>query len=193
MQKTKQCAGCGAQMGARSRVCPRCGRGSLFGLLGQLFVLGVLLLAIGIVSGLIPLASIQRAVMGPPADTVGVVPPARPSVPKTAVRRPRTPRREVRGTESVAVAAAADSQSTRDAVARVVMSAPCPGPDTEMIRRELQQPGPVDEALLAARACVHDAVRLSDTAPASMPEPQPGQDTAAAWPADSPTAEPPAF
>ena len=60
MQKTKQCAGCGAQMGARSRVCPRCGRGSLFEELGLIAVLGVLLLGIGLASGLVPLDRIRE-------------------------------------------------------------------------------------------------------------------------------------
>jgi len=55
VQSIKQCAGCGAQMGAQARVCPRCGRGSLFGELLWIAVLGVLLLGIAVLSGLVPL------------------------------------------------------------------------------------------------------------------------------------------
>jgi hypothetical protein len=54
VQQVKLCAGCGAQMGSRGRVCPRCGRGSLFGELLWIAVLGVLLLGIGVLSGLVP-------------------------------------------------------------------------------------------------------------------------------------------
>jgi hypothetical protein len=42
-------------MGSKGRVCPRCGRGSLFGELVWIAVLGVLLLGIGVLSGLVPL------------------------------------------------------------------------------------------------------------------------------------------
>jgi hypothetical protein len=68
VQSVKQCAGCGAQMGARARVCPRCGRGSLFGELIWIAVLGILLLGIGLVSGLVPIERIPGFVRSKPVD-----------------------------------------------------------------------------------------------------------------------------
>jgi|SRR6187551_412581 hypothetical protein len=59
-------------MGARGRVCPRCGRGSLFGELVWIAVLGMLLLGIAILSGLIPMDRIPGLASWEPTVRAGV-------------------------------------------------------------------------------------------------------------------------
>jgi hypothetical protein len=112
VQSVKQCAGCGAQMGARGRVCPRCGRGSLFRELIWIAVLGVLLLGIGVLSGIVPLQRLPWMAQTPPS----VGPPAKRSVPPL---RPAPRRRAARKL-------AADT--TRQPI---FAYAPCPGTDSE--------------------------------------------------------------
>lgn len=114
VQQVKQCAGCGAQMGTRGRVCPRCGRGSLFGELVWIAVLGILLLGIGVLSGLVPVDRIPvLAQFVPAAPEPATSPPAPPAA---SVRRPaRKPAR----VETVSPAKPA------------LVYAPCNGSDTE--------------------------------------------------------------
>jgi hypothetical protein len=58
-------------MGARARVCPRCGRGSLFHELLWIAVLGVLLLGIGVLTGVVPMNRIPRLSQWQPTAQTG--------------------------------------------------------------------------------------------------------------------------
>ena len=72
---TKQCTDCGAQMATTARRCPVCGGGVAASDFGMFAFLGVLLLGIGLASGLIPL---HRQPPGPEVASTEVVVPARP-------------------------------------------------------------------------------------------------------------------
>ena len=84
MAGTKQCAGCGSQMAAAARECPVCGRGSRTSDLRMIAFLGVLLLGIGLASGLIP---IKRPAAQPEALPIQVAAPPRPETPKATSPR----------------------------------------------------------------------------------------------------------
>jgi hypothetical protein len=120
VQSLKQCAGCGAQMGARGRVCPRCGRGSLFGELLWIAVLGVLLLGIGVLSGLVPLRHIPGLARPAPAA------PERVDTPVKTAPAPRV----APGHRQARKAAKVDSVRAADPVTAYT---PCPGRDTERV------------------------------------------------------------
>jgi hypothetical protein len=123
VQQTKQCAGCGAQMGARGRACPRCGRGSLFGELVWIVVLGVLLLGIGILSCLVPLDQI-REVTHPSVARTGRE--AQPSANQTRSAPVRS--RKIKAKREISTSGSGDSG---------MAYAPCAGSD----RQEPPYPG----------------------------------------------------
>jgi hypothetical protein len=149
VQSVKQCAGCGAQMGARARVCPRCGRGSLFGELLWIAVLGVLLLGIGVLSGLIPLDRVP-GIRRIPLVALDSTP--NPKV--TGAARANPSRRQPRKAKK------AESTHQPDTA---LAYAPCPGSDTEAQRvfgSALHHRGPHTPALTACA----DVSQKSDTA-----------------------------
>jgi len=131
--------------------------------------------------------------MGAPDDTVEVVRPARPPVPKAATRRPRAPRREVRGTESVALDQL-DSAAVKAAVPGLV-TGPCLAMGTsadQMVRSDSQH-----EASPTGIPCEHEKNGMRDTGAgtggepaASSPAPMPGLQVE---PVDTPLVEPLAF
>ena len=125
VQQTKQCAGCGAQMGARGRVCPRCGRGSLFGELLWIVVLGVLLLAIGVMSGVVHLDRIPGLARMRAGDRDTA---ARPVL--SAPPGPATTRRPVGHSTKV---------EARTHPKPSVSYAPCSGTDTESRHTEVSE------------------------------------------------------
>ena len=152
VQQTKQCAGCGAQMGAKGRVCPRCGRGSLFGELVWIAVLGMLLLAIGVLSGLVPMERIAGLAGRQPMVQSDMT-KSKVATPARASSRARQPR-----PQKVAKAVPPDATSAY---------APCSGTDTyalrpkakESLRRGPHAPAasPCREAWDSANAADHGA------------------------------------
>jgi hypothetical protein len=132
---TKQCAGCGAQIASTARVCPVCGRGSLFGELGMLAFLGVLLLGIGLASGLIPLNR-PAPQPEPAAAPVRVAAPVLGEKPK-ATRPPKAPH----------------ARPTVVAARAILAQAPCANPDTSAVVRLLREDKAADPARLRAVAC----------------------------------------
>jgi len=141
VQSVKQCAGCGAQMGARGRVCPRCGRGSLFGELIWIAVLGVLLLGIGVFSGLISLDEIREVTRRPVADS---------SVERTGHPKPARPvRHSTHGGKNRVKAPAEKTATSRDDTAMAF--APCPSFDsTYSPSRHLAHAPPASPAHICA-------------------------------------------
>jgi len=132
---TKQCAGCGAQIATSARECPVCGRGSLFGELRMLAFLGVLLLGIGLASGLIQL---NRAAPRPEPELTPtqLTAPVVPEKPK-ATRPAKTPRG---GPTAVAARA-------------ILAGAPCANPDTSAVLRLLREDKAADPTRLRVVAC----------------------------------------
>ena len=141
----KQCAGCGAQMGSRSRYCSACGRGSLLLVLGQTALLGVLLLGIGITSGLVSLQQVERAIGvrkgSVPVTTDRVAPPP----PRVAEGPGRAKRREPAGAPLVAATRQAN-RKTLLPTRRVQGSGPCVPADSGASG---SQPTPPDSGLAA--------------------------------------------
>jgi hypothetical protein len=139
-------------MGARGRVCPRCGRGSLAGELGWIALLGVLLFGIGLASGLVSLDRVRPAAAhAPVARAAQRHPGLRPTsaVPPKARAKAR---RSAQPADSAAAYAASDTR-TDEEVAQVISVAACPKPDTELIRKLLEEPGHPDLDRIAAQAC----------------------------------------
>jgi hypothetical protein len=125
IQQVKQCAGCGAQMGARGRVCPRCGRGSLFGELAWMAVLGVLLLGIALLLGVIPMDRIRGLAGGEPVTRPAPT-TSKAATPTRASLRHHKPRQR----QEVETVLPADSTFTR---------IPCSGTDTYALRQEAKE------------------------------------------------------
>src|SRR3954453_10243078 len=120
---TKQCAGCGTQIASAARECPVCGRGSLMGELGMFAFLGVLLLGIGLASGLIPLS--RPGPRPEAAPTSAAAPPPVPEKPKAVQRRQPS--------------AAQGPRSGPQVQARAMLAgAPCPNLDTSAVLRLLR-------------------------------------------------------
>ena len=148
VQQVKQCAGCGTQMGARGRDCPRCGRGSLFGELLWIAVLGVLLLGIAVVSGLMPLDRIPGL-----ARRESIVRPVAKSTPATPARAPSSSRRQPR--QVLKVENTLPPEST-------LAQVPCSGTDTYALRQEAKDSphrGPHAPAVAACREASDSADR----------------------------------
>ena len=139
---TKKCTGCGAQIAPAARECPVCGRGSPASDSGMFAFLGLLLLGIGLASGLIPL---HRQAPRPEVGPTAVVVPA-PEKPETVLRSQRTPQ-----ASRIAVAAT-DSRPHRK-VRAILAKAPCPKPDTSAVERLLREDKAADPARLEAAAC----------------------------------------
>jgi len=104
--------------------------------------LGLLLLGIGVASGLIPL---HRKAPRPEVGPTGVVGPA-PGKPETVVRSQRTPQ------ASPPPVAATDSRP-HGKVRAILAKAPCPKPDTSAIERLLREDEAADPVRLEAVAC----------------------------------------
>jgi hypothetical protein len=104
-------------------------------------VLGILLLGIGLASGLIPL---HRRAPRPEVAPTEVVVPARPEKPETVVSRtPQATRSAVAPT---------DDRPYRK-VRAILAKAPCSNPDTSAVERLLREGKAADPARLEAVAC----------------------------------------
>ena len=124
---SKQCAGCGSQMASAARECPVCGRGSRTSDLRMIAFLGVLLLGIGLASGLIP---IKRPAAQPEAVPIQVAAPPRPETPKaTSPRQTSQARRP-----TVAAADRHPPARKRASAAKAV----CENPDTSAVESSLR-------------------------------------------------------
>jgi hypothetical protein len=115
----KQCAGCGSQMASTARECPVCGRGSMTSDVGMIAFLVVLLLGIGLASGLIPIS--QSAPQPEPAPMQLATPPR---LAKPHATNPSNTSQVTRPTP-----AAADSRPHVPVRAKVA-KAPCATADT---------------------------------------------------------------
>jgi hypothetical protein len=154
---TKKCTGCAAQIDPAARECPVCGRGSSASDSGMFAFLGVLLLGIGLASGLIPLhRQVPRAEVGP---TAMVVPTA--EKPETVPRSQRTPQ----GTRP---AAATTDSRPHPKVRTILAKAPCPKPDTSAVERLLREDEAADAARLEAVAC-EASMGYQSAAPDTLP------------------------
>ncbi len=128
MARTKQCPGCGSQISSAARECRVCGLGSPTNDLGMIAFLGVLLMGIGLASGLIP---INRPAPQPePAPAQLAVPP-RPETPKGTSPRQTPPAAR----PAVAVGDSHPHSRTRAIVAK----APCVNPDTSTVEVPCEQ------------------------------------------------------
>jgi hypothetical protein len=139
---TKQCTDCGAQMATTARRCPVCGGGVAASDFGMFAFLGVLLLGIGLASGLIPL---HRQPPGPEVASAEVVVPARPEKPETVFSSQTPP--------ATRPAVAVTDRRPHRKVRAILAKAPCPNPDTSAVERLLREDKAVDPARLEAVAC----------------------------------------
>jgi hypothetical protein len=174
----KQCAACGAPMGAQGRECPRCGQSSLFGNSGLLAFLVVLLVGIALASGLIPMDRFRAVAVRAPADKVST--PLQPTpLQSTSVPVHRAPSTPV----SPSAKAPSSAQAPRDTavaytapdphaeeVAQVVSVAQCARPDLALIRQLLEEPGQTDLDSIAARACAAAASKIPEGAQFITPQ-----------------------
>jgi hypothetical protein len=159
IQQVKQCAGCGAQMGARARVCPRCGRGSLFGELLWIAVLGVLLLGIGVMLGLVPLERPALVRTAPAASDGGTKPSPVKLAPRSAANRLQAAK-----VTKVETAGPAESK---------LAYAPCPGVDkpTRQQPSESSHGGPHTAAAAPCREADDSSQHPSVQPPPAAPAP----------------------
>jgi hypothetical protein len=165
--QVKQCASCGAPIGAHGRVCPRCGRGSLFGDSGLIAVLGVLLVGIGLASGLIPMDRIRTVAAPAAADSISTQPhpTATPSQREPTKLVPRSAKASSapQGRADPTVAYIAPDPQAEE-VAQVVSAALCARPDTALIRKLLEEPTHTDLNRIAAQSCEAAASRGPESA-----------------------------
>lgn len=162
VQQVKQCAGCGAQMGARGRVCPRCGRGSLFGELVWVAVLGVLLLAIAVLAGLVPTDRIPGL-----ASRESIVQPGLTKSKVTTPPRASSSRRRPHQVDRVEKAAPPES---------TLALLPCSGTDTYALRLDAKESplrGPHAPAAVACREASDSAGRPGSGATIDTIDPSP--------------------
>jgi hypothetical protein len=152
MMGTKQCAGCGTQIASAARTCPVCGRGSLVGELGMFAFLGVLLLGIGLASGLIPL---DLGAARPEAAPTHAVGSAAPEQSKAAPRGQTSPAPRRRGRTHVEAQA-------------VLAQAPCAYPDTSAVEQLLRREPSADSARLRSVAC-EASLGYQSTSPDTAP------------------------
>jgi len=166
-QQGNRCASCGAPMAARGRACPRCGQRPLSGDLGWIFFLGVLLLGIGLASGLISLNGLRTSAVPAAVDqgsrASSPVPTAR-AAPSPAVAGRGKPKSSVQHPPDPSEAYVASDTRMDEEVAQVVSVALCPRPDTETIRKLLEEPGHRDLDGIAAEACAAAAASESEGA-----------------------------
>jgi hypothetical protein len=160
---TKQCAGCGAQIGASARECPVCGRGSLLGELGMFAFLGVLLLGIGLASGLIPLNRLGRRPESAPTAAASLPQPEKSKpMEKPAESGPRRTAQASRRS-----AAPVDGRRQLD-IRAILAHAPCSDPDTAAVERLIRKESSVEPSHLRAVAC-EASIGYQATSPDTAP------------------------
>ena len=120
--------------------------------------LGLLLLGIGLASGLIPLH--RQAPQPEIAPTEAVVAPSRPEKPDTVLRS-QTP--QVSPAASVTT-----GRRPQGKVRAILAKAPCPNPDTSAVERGLRDDKAADPARLAAVAC-ESSMGYQSASPDTMP------------------------